>query len=118
MAYILDGDTIRAPNRMEERNSTQVAQQRTLSGAVNRDYFGDNKRVWVLTYRIAKKADYDTIKAIYDSYLSTGTEVSWQVTETNYTVSATTVHVDLIERGFNVLGESYLSEFDLVLTEA
>lgn len=118
MAYLLGGSPIRNPNSVEERNSTQVAQQRTLSGAVNRDYFGSNKRVWVLTYRIAKKADYDTIKAIYDAYLSSGTEVAWQVTETNYTVSATTVHVDLIERGFNVLGESYLSDFDLVLTEA
>lgn len=118
MSYLLDGGAIRAPNRMEERNSTQVAQQRTLSGAVNRDYFGSNKRVWVLFYRVAKKADYDTIKAIYDTYLSTGTEVDWEVTETNYTVSATTVHVDLIDRGFSVLGESYLSDFDLVLTEA
>lgn len=118
MSYVLNGTTIRSPNEMQENNSTQVAQQRTLSGAVNRDYFGSNKRIWTLAYRTAKKADYDTINTIYQAYLSTGTAVSWQVTETNYTVSSTTVHVDLVERGFSILGESYLSDFDLILTEA
>lgn len=118
MSYILDGSNIRNPFEISEHNSTQVAQNRTLSGAVTRDYFGSNKRVWVLNYRNTKKADYDTIKAIYDSYLSNAVAKSWQVTETNYTVGATTVHVDLLERDFSVRGEDYISDFDLVLTEA
>jgi hypothetical protein len=118
MSYLLDGSQIRNPYEINERNSTQVAQNRTLSGAVTRDYFGSNKRVWVLNYRNTKKADYDTIKTIYDSYLSTNTAKSWQVTETNYTVSATTVHVDLLERDFSVRGSDYLSDFDLILVEA
>lgn len=118
MAYVLDGANIKSPNELTETNSTQVAQLRTLSGAVNRDYFGSNKRVWVLEYRNTVKSNYDTIKTIYDSYLSTGTAKSWQVTETNYAVSSTTVHVDLQERGFRVGGSSYISDFDLILTEA
>lgn len=118
MAYLLDGSTIRSPMQMTEQNSTQAAQHRVLSGSVTRDYFGSNKRVWELNYRNVLKADYDTIKTIYDSYLSTGTAKSWQVTETNYTVSSTTVHVDLRERDFKVGGENYISNFDLVLTEA
>lgn len=116
--YILDSTTIEAPNELTEENSTQVAQQRTLSGAVSRDYFGSNKRVWRLKYRNKLKADYDAIKTIYDSYLSTGTAKSWEVTETNYTITSTTVHVDLQERGFSVGGENYISNFDLTLTEA
>lgn len=118
MSYILAGSNIKAPQEMSESNSTQVAQNRTLSGAISRDYFGSNKRVWTLNYKNTKKADYDTIKTIYDSYLSTGTAQSWQVTETNYTISATTVHVDLIERAFSVRGEDYISDFTLTLTEA
>lgn len=118
MSYVLDGSTIRNPHEFSEGNSTQAAQNRTLDGSVNRDYFGSNKRVWTLNYTNTKKADYDTIKTIYDSYLSTGTAKSWQVTETNYTISATTVHVDLVERGFSIRGEDYLSDFTLTLTEA
>lgn len=118
MAFLLSGSTIRAPMEMRETNSTQVAQQRTLSGAVNRDYFGSNKRIWVLEYRNVLKADYDTIKSIYDTYLSTGSARTWQVTETNYTVAETDVHVDLQEREFGVGGSNYISNFTLILTEA
>ena len=118
MSYILDGTSIRNPYELNESNNTQFAQQKTLDGSVNRDYFGDNKRIWMLSFRNTKKADYDTIKTIYDSYLSNAVAKSWEVTETNYTISATTVHLDLVERGFTVRGTDYLSDFDLTLTEA
>lgn len=118
MSYILDSVTIRRPHEIAEGNSTQVAQNRVLNGAISRDYFGSNKRVWELTYENVKKADYDTIKSIYDSYLSTGNTKTWEITETNYTISETDVHIDLVERGFRVKGSDYLSDFNLVLTEA
>lgn len=116
--YILDGSTIRSPMEMTEENTTQTVQHRTLDGTVSRDQFGDNKRRWILQYRNVTKADYDTIKAIYDSYLSTGTVKTFQSTETNYTVASTNVHVDLLEREFSVGGTSYISDFDLILTES
>lgn len=118
MAYVLDSVVLKAPHEMEEANSTQFAQNRTLGGDITRDYFGDNKRVWVLTYRNLRKTDFDTINTIYQSYLSTNTAKSWAVTETNYTVSSTSVHVDLLERGFSAGGSDYISDFDLILTEA
>lgn len=118
MAYLLSGSTIKAPQDMAEVNSSQFAQNRVLSGAIARDFFGSNKRSWILKYRNIKKSDYDTINTVYQSYLTNGTVKTWQVTETNYTVASTNVHVDLVERGFNVGGEDYLSNFDLVLTEA
>lgn len=118
MSYTLGGTPIRQPARMQEKNSTQYAQQRTLSGAIGRDYFGSNKRSWTLSYRNTNAADYAAIYALYSSYLSTGTALSWEVSEANYTVSATTVHVDLVDRGFTVGGEDYLSDFELILTEA
>lgn len=118
MSYLLDSQEIRRPVEIQEKNSTQVAQVRTLAGSISRDYFGSNKRVWVLTYQTTKKADYDVIKAIYDTYLSTATAVTWESTETNYTIAATNVHVDLQERGFSMSGTDYLSEFSLILTEA
>lgn len=103
---------------MDEENSTQVAQVRALNGRVSRDYFGSNKRVWTLEYETVIKADYDIINTIYQAYLSTGTPQTFQVTETNYPVASTTVHIDLLKRGFRVRGGNYLSEFTLILTEA
>lgn len=117
MSYLLSGSTIRAPQEFEEMNSTQFAEHRTLDGTVRRDFFGSNKRVWVLRYRNTKKADYGVIKTIYDSYLTTAAGKSWQVTEPNYTVAATTVHVDLLERGFTIRGTDYISDFDVILKE-
>lgn len=115
--YLLSSQEIRRPTFISESNSTQVAQHRTLDGSKKRDYFGNNKKVWQLNYRNVKKSDYDTIKTIYDSYLSTGTAKTWEITETNYTIASTNVHVDLLERGFSVKGTDYLSDFDLTLTE-
>jgi len=118
MAYVLNGTTIRAPSNMTESNSTQMAQQRTLSGAVNRDYFGSNKRVWTLNYDNLNQTDYSTLNTIYQAYLSAGTARTWQVTETNYSVSSTSVHVDIPQRGFTIPGTDYLSNVTMVLTEA
>ena len=117
MSFTLGGVDIKNPNEITESNSTQVAQIRTLSGNIARDYFGSNKRVWELSYKNAKKADYDEIKTIYDTYLSTNTAQTWVSTETNYPISYTTVHVDLQSRGFSVLGNDYLADFTLILTE-
>lgn len=117
MAYLLAGQTIRNPKTIDESNSTQVAENRTLDGTVARDYFGSNKKVWTLNFENAKKADYDTINTIYQSYLSTGTTQSFQSTEANYTIAATNVHIDLLQRGFRIQGSDYLSDFTLILKE-
>ena len=118
MAYLLGGSQIRAPHELSEANSTQVAQNRTLSGSITRDYFGTNKRVWKLEYRNVMPTDYNTIKATYTSYLTNALAKTWEITETNYTVAQTSVHLDLVERGFSVRGNDYLSDFTLILTEA
>lgn len=118
MAYTLSGSTIRNPKSIEESNSTLVAQNRTLSGAVTRDYFGSKKKVWVLEYENAKKTEYDTINTIYGTYLSTGSTVAFISTETNYAISSTLVHIDLQVRKFTMSGTDYISDFTLILSEA
>ena len=117
MSYTLSATDIRRPNNFNELNSTQMAQNQTLDGTISRDYFGDNKRQWKLTYKNVNPADYAIIKNIYTAYLANPEGVTWQVSETNYTVAETRVHVDLVDRGFSVKGTDYLSDFDVVLTE-
>lgn len=117
MSYVLNGSDIKSPNSLDVSNSTQYAQQRVFNGGIARDYFGNNKRVWKLSYDTVQKTYFDVIDSIYQSYLSTGTPVSFEITETNNTVAETTVHVDLQQRSFTVGGEDYLSSFTLILTE-
>ncbi len=116
--YVLDSTTIRRPFSIVETNSKQVAQVRTLDGAVSRDYFGSNKRVWILGYKNTNATDFATIKTKYTAYQTNGATQTWEITETNYTVSSTNVHIDLVERSFSVRGTDYLSDFSLILTEA
>lgn len=121
MSFLLAGSTIKGPQSIAEDNNTQVAQQRTLSGAINRDYFGSNKRIWTLQYSNINPTAYAVIDTIYQTYLSTGTAQTWQITDPSYNGYATTVrrvHVDIQSRGFNVRGSSYISDFTLILTEA
>ena len=118
MSFVLSGTTIKAPQSISETNNTQVSQIRTLGGNITRDYFGSNKRQWVMSYKVINSTDFTTINTIYQTYLSTGTTVSWEITEANYTVSSTLVHIDLAQRSFSTLGTDYLSEFTLTLTEA
>lgn len=118
MAFLLGGTTIKGPGRITEGNSTQTAQQRTLSGAISRDMFGSNKRVWELEYENVNPTDYNTIKTKHTAYLTTGTVSTFESTEANYTVASTSVHIDIQQRGFKVRGSSYISDFTLILTEA
>lgn len=117
MGYFLATSQIRAPNSMREENSMQFAQQRTLSGAVSRDYFGDIKRVWTLEYENVNKDDYFDLRSIYNDFLTNGDPVEWEITEDNYFINETFVHVDLLVRDFTTKGSSYISSFTLVLTE-
>ena len=118
MSYVLNSTTIRNPLSFKEQRDTQYAQHRSLDNDVSRDYFGSRKRVWVLDYENTKKADYDTIRTIYDTYTAGTTTMTWEITETNYTISQTSVHIDLVERSFSVRGTDYISDFTLILTEA
>ena len=118
MSFILGGSTLKGPNTFEEDNSTLMAEQRVLSGAVARDYFGSNKRIWRLTYTNLNVTAFNTINSVYQTYLTSGSTQTWQVTETNYTISSTKVHIDLLQRNFNVRGSSYISDVTLILTEA
>lgn len=118
MAYLLDSTTIRRPMNVEETTVDQFAQQKTLSGAVARDYFGDTKRIWALDYANTQDGEYQTIKTIVDAYKSTNTTKSFEITETNYTIASTLCHLDLTRRRFSVGGTDYISDFTLIITEA
>lgn len=118
MSYVLGGATIRSPQSIDATNMTQYAQQKALSGAVGRDYFGSNKRIWILTFENCNQTDFTAINTVYQTYLTTGTAQTFSSTETNYIIASTSVHIDLQKRSFTMAGLDYISDFDLILTEA
>lgn len=121
MSFILAGSIVRSPMSFTEDNSTQVAQNRSLGGSIVRDYFGSNKTIGTYEYQNAQPSEFNAINTVYQTYLSTGTTQSWQITEANYNgvfSTAQNVHIDLLHRGFSVRGSSYLSDFTLILTQA
>lgn len=118
IAFILDGITIRPPHSMIEMDKTQYSQNRVLEGDINRDYFGDGKRVWRLDYSNLNSSDYDILRDIYDDYLATGEVKTWEVTGDSYSVSPTEVHIDLPQRKFSEPGLHFISDFSLTLVEA
>lgn len=117
IAYILNGITIPMPHHISEENGTQYVQHRVIEGDINRDFFGNNKRVWTLQYRNSKKTNYDVIKSIYDHYLTSGQFATWEIQGDNYSVSETNVHIELPERHFSTAGRSYISDYELTLLE-
>lgn len=96
--------------------TSQFAENKTLDGSVNRDYFGDDKNVWELHYDLINNDDYSTILSIYDDYINVGTRY-FETTGEAITIG-TLVHVQVNQRSFNVGGSQYLAGFVLTLIEA
>lgn len=116
--YTLNGTQIKAPKLMQENNNTQYAANRTLSGNNTRDYFGSNKRVWTLQFSNLTATDYATINTLYQTYLANESPMAFVVSEGNYVVTSTNVHIDFPDRTFSIGGTTYLSDCTLILTEA
>lgn len=121
MAFILAGTTIRRPISIDEKKLERFNQVQTLDGKIHRDYYNSlvgTKRVWTLTYENASATEYNDINTIYNTYKTTDTVQTWEVTDTNYTVASTNVHIDLVDRSFSTPGSDFISSFQLILTEA
>lgn len=115
MSYLLGGTEIPRPQSMSVSRMSQYAQNKTLDGSVNRDYFGEDKLVFVLEYGNLLPADYTTLLGRYDEYIANG--LRFFDTTGEAVVYGTLVHVDLVPREYTVKGSSYISDTTLVLTE-
>lgn len=118
MSYSLDNTDIRAPNEMEETKLEQATENQVLVGNISRKNIGSVKRRWSLSYRNVNPEDYTVIANVYDSYLGDAETKTFEITEGEYTVGSANVHVDLISREISAPGTSFVSDFDLILTEA
>ena len=102
---------------MSTARGKQYSEIQALTGTVSRDYFGNEKKVYILEYKDCSAEDYTTIETQYNAYLTSNSVVAFVCTDTNNTISAD-VHVDLKPQKYRQGGESYPSDFELILKEA
>lgn len=112
MAFLLNSQTLARPQSVTDEPVEVAITHTTISGTAKRDISARKKR-YILRYENISKSDADTILAIYNLKAV----VKFEMTETNLTVSERDVLVDLSIRDYGVPGTSYLSNFNLILTE-
>lgn len=112
MAYLLDSTTIKSPNSFK-REQIEIGVEHTSIDGETRKSITKRKERFILTYENLTQSDASTIISIWNQEET----VDFESTETNNTISATSVHVDIKNRDYRHRGTSYLESFDLILTE-
>ncbi len=114
MSYLLGDITLPTPKpgNFQRRQMETGASFITLAGATKKDITNRKER-FVLTYTLLTQAEVALILGEYD--LQTTRDFS--VTETNLTIVATAVHIDVLDRLYNTGGNEYREDLTLILTE-
>lgn len=112
MSFILNSTTIKSPNTFQ-REQLEIGVEHVSISGETRKSITKRKERFILGYRNITQTDAQTIRDIWDLE----TTVDFESTETNNTIAATSVHVDIKSRDYLTKGESYLESFDLILTE-
>lgn len=112
MSYLLDSSTL--PNPVEFTRETVEAstQNVTIEGKDKKDIVNRKER-YILEFTKLTQAQISSIMAKYNLQ----TTLSFQVTETNLTINATDVHIDIPQRAYNTGGDQYREDITLILTE-
>lgn len=111
MAYVLDGTTLKAPTDFSRETIETSASNNSIEGRTTKDIMNRKYR-YVLVYNWLSASERNDIITIYDKEAC----VTFEVTETNLTISETEVHVDIPRRNYHK-GADYRENFTLILTE-
>jgi hypothetical protein len=83
-----------------------------LNGTLKKDIINRKFR-YTFNYKLLSQTQVANILAEYDAQ----TTKTFSVSETNLTIGATTVHVEVTNREFNTQGNDYREDLTLILTE-
>jgi len=110
--YTLGDITLPRPNAFLRKTLEKSASILTLNNTSKKDITG-RKEQYVLTYKMLTQAEVNSIFSEYNLE----TTRSFSVAETNLTIAATTVHIEIEQREYNTAGNEYREDLVLVLTE-
>lgn len=112
MSYKLDGTTLPTPKSFFREQIEQSGTIVTLNGYTKKDITNRKER-FTLGFEMLTQAQVSTILTIWGDQ----TTKTFEVDESNLTVSPTTVHIDIKDRSYNTKGEDYREDLKLILTE-
>lgn len=111
MSYILNSVTLPNPKEFRREFVETSGENISLTGRTTKDIRNRKERFHLL-FRFLTAAQVASI--LTDFNLEE--VVNFQVTETNLTIAATPVHVELSQRDY-IKGGDYMADMDMILTE-
>lgn len=111
MSWILNGVTLPNPKEFTREFIETSGENISLTGRTTKD-IRNRKERFHLVFRFQTPAEVTSLLSIYNEE----EVVDFQVTETNLTIAATPVHVELSQRDY-IKGGDYMADWDLILTE-
>ena len=111
MAYLLGDITLKSPASFVRRQVESSAENTSLTGRSTKDIF-NRKEQYVLELRSLTTAQVNSVLGEYNLQATR----NFEVTETNLTISATPVHIDIQRRDY-YKGGDYREDITLTLTE-
>ena len=111
MAYTLGGITLPNPKEFKRVQIETASMFTTLNGTLKKDITNRKER-FILTFRNLSQTNVTIIVNLWNDQ----TTKTFQVNESNLTISATTVHIEIENRTYTK-GPDYREDLDLILTE-
>ena len=112
MSYILGAVTLPNPVSFERETVEKSQKIITLNNTTKKDISGRKER-FIISFKMLTQTEVNTILAEYDLQ----TTRNFQVTETNLTIAATPVHIEIDRRAYNTPGNEYREDITLFLEE-
>ncbi len=112
MSYSLGDITLPNPSNFKRETIERAAMNHLMDGTHKKDITNRKER-FILEY---KNLTQTQVQAILSEYNLLTTRL-FSVSETNLTINATSVHIDIPRRDYQVKGGEYREDLSLTLTE-
>ena len=112
MSYILGAQTLPRPSAFFREYIESAAMILTLNNRSKKDLVGRKER-FVLEFKMLTQLEVATILSEFDLNVTR----NFSITETNLTLAATKVHIEITRREYNTKGNEYREDLVLTLTE-
>lgn len=112
MSYILGATTLPTPKEFYREQIETGASVMTINGTTKKDII-NRKEKYVLVFEMLTQAQVGNITSEYNDQ----TTKNFSVSESNLTISATPVHIEMVRREYNTRGNEYREDVTLFLTE-
>lgn len=110
--WILGDLTLPRPKAFARETIEKAVYHETLNGTLKKD-IQNRKERYTVEFRYLTQTEVGQILAEYNLETSR----NFQVTETNLTIAATPVHIEIQRREYNTPGNEYREDMTLILTE-